>query len=195
MLSKANKLHGYHTYNMGMHSCSATSIWLYDGPHTGCAFVLQYYHLQRGCVGTCELWAVQNTHQGFPPPGVACGAKVGTTNFRTTTNGAAPTSPPEGVFHSLLPKKYRRAVGTHYGPTRTRQAGFSLCHRRDCRAGTTILKLVSASDDRTVRTEALISDYGAIARAGRAAGARATPPHPPEPQDRSAGLRAGGRSK
>ncbi len=42
MLSKANKLHGYHTYNMGMHSCSATSIWLYDGPHTGCAFVLKF---------------------------------------------------------------------------------------------------------------------------------------------------------
>jgi hypothetical protein len=64
MLSKANKLHGYHTYNLGVHSCSGTSIWLYDGTHTGCAFVLQYYHHQ-GCVGACELWAVQETHQGF----------------------------------------------------------------------------------------------------------------------------------
>ena len=54
MLSKASNLHGYHTYNMGVHSCSATSSWLYNGPHTGCAFVLQYYHLRRGCVGTCE---------------------------------------------------------------------------------------------------------------------------------------------
>ena len=37
------------------------------------------------------------------------------------------------------------------------QAGFSLCHRRDSRAGTTILQLVSVPD---VRTKALISDYG-----------------------------------
>jgi hypothetical protein len=51
MLSKANKLHGHHTYNMGVHSCLATSSWLYYGPHTGCAFLLQYYHLRRGCVG------------------------------------------------------------------------------------------------------------------------------------------------
>ncbi len=56
---KTNKLHGYHTYNMGVHSCSGTSIWLYDGPHTGCAFVLKYYHLQRGCVGMYELLAVR----------------------------------------------------------------------------------------------------------------------------------------
>ena len=51
MLSKANKMHDYHTYNMGVHSCSGTSIWLYDGPHMGCAFVLEYYHLRRGGVG------------------------------------------------------------------------------------------------------------------------------------------------
>ncbi len=50
MLSKANKLHDHHTYNMGVHSCSATSSWLYNGPHTGCAFVLKYYHLRRLCV-------------------------------------------------------------------------------------------------------------------------------------------------
>ncbi len=37
------------------------------------------------------------------------------------------------------------------------QAGFSPRHQRDSRAGTTILHLVSASDD---RTKALISDYG-----------------------------------
>ncbi len=42
------------------------------------------------------------------------------------------------------------------------------CHRRDGRAGATILKLVSASDD---RTKALISDYGGNAAASaRAAG-------------------------
>jgi len=33
--------------------------------HTGCTFALQYYHL-LGCVGTCQRWAVQDTHQGFP---------------------------------------------------------------------------------------------------------------------------------
>jgi hypothetical protein len=58
------------------------------------------------------------------------------------------------------------------------QAGFSPRHRRDGRAGTTILRLVSASYD---RTKALISDYGPAG----AAEAWATPPHPPGPQDRS----------
>jgi hypothetical protein len=61
------------------------------------------------------------------------------------------------TMRSILRKKYRRAVGTHNGPTRILQAGFSLCHQRDGRAGTKILQLVSASDD---RTKALISDYG-----------------------------------
>ncbi len=64
---------------------------------------------------------------------------------------------PTHVFRRILRKKYGRAGRTHYGPTRIQQAGFSLCHRRDGSAGTTILQLVSASDD---RTKALISDYG-----------------------------------
>ncbi len=81
----------------------------------------------------------------------------GTANFRTTNSGAAPTSPPGGVFRRILRKKYRRAVGTHYWPTRIRRAGSSLCHRRDGRAGTTILQIVSAPD---VRTKALPTDYG-----------------------------------
>jgi hypothetical protein len=85
---------------------------------------------------------------------------------------------------SILRKKYRLAVGTHYGPSWRHQAGFSLRHRRDCRAGTTILQLVSAFYD---QTKALISDYGPAG----AAGAWATPPHPPGPQDRSAGQQAG----
>jgi hypothetical protein len=54
MLSKANKLHDYHRDNIGVHPCSGTSIWLYCEFHTGCAFVLKYYHLLRGCVGTYE---------------------------------------------------------------------------------------------------------------------------------------------
>ncbi len=61
------------------------------------------------------------------------------------------------LFRRILRKEYRRAVGTHYGPTRIRQAEFSLCHRRDGRAGTTIPQLVSASYN---RTKALPSDYG-----------------------------------
>ncbi len=68
-----------------------------------------------------------------------------------------PRQPARRVHRSILRKKYRRAVGTHYGPTLIRQAGFSLCHRRDGRAGTTTLQLVSAPD---VRTKALPSDYG-----------------------------------
>ncbi len=81
------------------------------------------------------------------------------------------------LFRRILRTKYRRAVGTHYGPTRMHQAGFSPRHRRDGRAGTTILLLVSAFFD---RTKALISDYGPAG----AAGTWATPPHPPGPQDR-----------
>ncbi len=57
------------------------------------------------------------------------------------------------------------------------QAGFSPRHRRDGRAGTTILQLVSAL---YYWTQALLSDYGPAG----AAGAWATPPHPPGPQDR-----------
>ena len=61
------------------------------------------------------------------------------------------------MFRHILRKKYRRAVGTHCGPTRMHQAGFSPRHRRDGRAGTTILQLVSASYN---RTKVLQSDYG-----------------------------------
>ncbi len=45
ILSKANTRIPNSTYNMGVHSCLATSSWLYDGTHTGCAFALQCYHL------------------------------------------------------------------------------------------------------------------------------------------------------
>ena len=93
----------------------------------------------------------------FSPPGFACGSDGGMADFQTTTSGAAPTSPPEQVFRLILRKEYRQAVGTHYGQTRIRQSEFSLCHRRNSRAGTTILQLVSASDD---RTKTLLSDYG-----------------------------------
>jgi hypothetical protein len=73
------------------------------------------------------------------PPGVACGAEGEVAVSDSTTSGAAPTSPPEGVFRRTRRWKYRRAVGTHYGPTRIHQADYSPRHRRDGRAGTTIL--------------------------------------------------------
>ncbi len=115
-----------------------------------------------------------------------CGTFPEKSGFTTNYDKwSCPTSPPEGVFRRILRKKYRRAVRTHHGPTWIQQARYSLSHGRDCSAGTTILQLVSASDD---RTKALISDYGSV----RAAGARATLQHPPGPQDRSTGLRAGG---
>ena len=65
MLSKANKLHDYHKDNMGVHPCSGTSIWLYDGSYTDCAFVLKHYHLRRGCVGTYKLLLMKvKSHAG-----------------------------------------------------------------------------------------------------------------------------------
>ncbi len=127
-----------------------------------CAFVLQYYHLRRRCMGTCEIWAVQGTNQGFSTPGVACGAKGGTADFRPTTSGAAQTSPPEGVFRHIL-----RSIDELLGRT----TGRLRCDRQDSTAisayaiggtaelavpGTAILQPVSASDDQTM---ALISDY------------------------------------
>ncbi len=44
-----------------------------------------------------------------------------------------------GVFRRIRQWKYRRAVGTHYGPTRIHPADYSPRHRRDGRAGTTML--------------------------------------------------------
>jgi hypothetical protein len=77
------------------------------------------------------------------PAGRCLRHRRGTADFPTTTSGAAHTSPPERVFRPIiryiLRKEYRRAVGTHYGPTRRHQAGYSPRHRRDCIAGTTIL--------------------------------------------------------
>jgi hypothetical protein len=57
----------------------------------------------------------------------------------STTSGAAPTSPPEGVFRSIRCWKYRQAFGTHYGPTRTHPAELSPRHWRNGKAGTTTL--------------------------------------------------------
>jgi hypothetical protein len=96
---------------------------------------------EGGVWGRVSDGLYKTPNEVFPPQGVACGAEGGTADFRITASGAATTSPPEGVFHSILHKKNRRAVGTHYGPTLIRlgQARFSLCHRRDGRAGTTIL--------------------------------------------------------
>jgi hypothetical protein len=72
---------------------------------------------------------------------------------RRPNKGCGPRAAAEAVRHNvtkplfrlILRKEYRRAVGTHYGSTRIRQAAFSLCHRRDGRAGTTILLTSLAS--------------------------------------------------
>jgi hypothetical protein len=61
------------------------------------------------------------------------------------------------LFRLILRKEYRRAVGTHYGQTRIRKAAFSLCRRRDGRAGTTILQLVLHP---TAGPRHFPSDYG-----------------------------------
>ncbi len=78
------------------------------------------------------------------------------------------------MFRRILRKKYRRAVGTHTELTRIQQAGFRLCHQRDGRAG------------RIRRPDQGTDHYGPAG----AAVARATPPHPPGPQDRSVATHA-----
>ena len=97
------------------------------------------------------------------PPGVACGAEGEVAVSDSTTSGAAPTSPPEGVFRRTRRWKYRRAVGTHYGPTRIHQADYSPRHRRDGRAGTTILL---SSPHLPPGRAASRSDYGPDGAAG-----------------------------
>ena len=68
----------------------------------------------------------------------------------------------------------RRAVGTHYGPTRIHQASYSLRHRRDGNAGTTILyhlrncrRTHSLSVMTTGRTELLEHGHRSSYRRGR----------------------------
>jgi hypothetical protein len=85
---------------------------------------------------------------------------------------------PTALFRRTRRWKYRRAVGTHYGPTRIHQADYSPRHRRDGRAGTTILyhlricrraePLQGATTGRTG-----LREYGA------------TPSYPPGQQDLS----------
>ena len=67
------------------------------------------------------------------------------------------------MFRRTRRWKYRRAVGTHYGPTRIHQADYSPRHRRDCRAGTTILL---SSPHLPPGRAASRSDYGPDCAAG-----------------------------
>ncbi len=46
---------------------------------------------------------------------------------------------PSILLRRIRHKEYRRALGTHYGQTRRHQAGYSPCHRRDGRAGITVI--------------------------------------------------------
>jgi hypothetical protein len=139
-----------HRDTMGLHSCSSTiisegvcghtSVWLYNGSHTGlhsCSITT----ISKGCVwGHTSIWLYDETH----PVGRCLRRRRENGRLPTMTSGAAPTSLPKGVFRLILRKKYRRAVGTHYGLTRMHQAGFSPRYQRDGRAGTTILQLASA---------------------------------------------------
>ena len=102
--------------------------------------VLKHYMFRRGFVWKCEhvLW----TPCFFSPLGDASGAEGEWPYTEATPSGAAPTSPPEGVFrHKRLMDSdgASRALGAHHGPTRIHFTDYSLRHRRDGNAGTTIL--------------------------------------------------------
>ena len=142
ILSKASKLH----------ATTTETLWA--------CIQAQVLPSPKGCIWKYEHLAVLWTPCRFYPPGVACSAEGGMADFRTTTSGAAPTSPPEVVFRSIRRKKCRRAVGTHYGPTRSHQAGYSPLHWRDDYE----TPLFFAFYD---RTQALLSDdYGPAGAAG-----------------------------
>ncbi len=89
-------IQGQHAHtNSTLHSCSATSSWLYDGTHTGCAFALQYYHLRRGCAGTVDC---TRHPPRFTPHGVACGAKGERQTSELRTVELPQLARPKGCF-------------------------------------------------------------------------------------------------
>ncbi len=87
------------------------------------------------------------------------------------------------LFRRIRCKEYRRAVGTHYGPTRRYQAGYSPRHRRAGRAGTLILCHL-----RIRRTKAPLGDDYGPARSCWSMGNAAAPARAVGP---FTGLRAG----
>ena len=102
--------------------------------------VLKYYMIRRGCVWKCEH--VRWTPCRFSPPGDASGAGGRWKYTEETPSGAAPTSsPPEGVFWHKRRMELVELSGrtTVHGPTLIYMADYSLRHRRDGNAGSTIL--------------------------------------------------------
>jgi hypothetical protein len=97
MLSKANKLH----------ATTTETLWAY--------IQAQALPSPKGCVWKYGHLAVQSTPCRFSPPGVACCAEGGMADFRTMTSGAAPTSPPEGVFAAYYVRSIDKLSGRTTG--------------------------------------------------------------------------------
>ncbi len=80
--------------------------------------------ISEGCVcGNTSMSALDPCR--FPRLALLAAPKGEVAVSDSTTSGAAPTSPPEGVFRRTRRWKYRRAVGTHYGQTRIHPADYS----------------------------------------------------------------------
>jgi hypothetical protein len=102
-------------------------------------------------------------------------------DIRTTTSKAAPTSPPEGINLCIRRKECRRAVRTHYGPTRRHQARYSPTPSEGRQSWHYDTPLISAFYE---QTQALLSDdHGPAGAAGAWATQQHDGPHPPGPQD------------
>ncbi len=99
---------------------------------------------------------MQDTHQGFSRWALLAAPKGEWPTSELRPVELPRLARPKRCFAAYCARSMDELLG-HYRQTWIRQAGFSLCHRRDGRAGTTILQLVSASYN---RTKALPSDYG-----------------------------------
>ena len=73
------------------------------------------------------------------PAGRAISAEGGVAVHRGDAKWSCPDWPSRSGVSSQATYGARRAVGTHYGPTQTHLAKYSLRHQRDGNAGTRIL--------------------------------------------------------
>jgi hypothetical protein len=103
------------------------------------ALKLKYYLLPSPKGMCVEIRACAMDPMQVFPTGRCLQCQRGIGSAQTTTSGAAPTSPSEGVFHSILHLEHGQAVRMHYLLTRTHQACYNPRHRRDSGAGTMIL--------------------------------------------------------
>ena len=100
-----------------------------------------HYMFRRGMCVEVRTWC-DGPHEGDPRLATLAAPKGGWPYTEATTSGAAPTSPPEGVF---LHKRRMELVELSGRTTGRLGYDYRLRHRSDGKAGTTILASTAAS--------------------------------------------------